>query len=432
MKAKVSATFGMFLVVALHVTGSAQIPGFRQTDEEAAPYAVDAISFASVNSTLSRLDVFTQVPYEQLSFLRRDGKYRASYDMSVNILDEAGKPVAEKTWTEEVETSAFDETASSQAYSLTQRSFEVPPGTYSIITTLRDNETKNSRRLSRNITVTDYNASAFTLSDIMLVARLSKKDGKRIVVPLVSRNVGQIQEAFHIFFEVYNNLKVDTVNFLVDILNERKEKKLESQETAALIPGRNQVFLRIDHTSLPIGEYTLYVRAFPKGDSAATSLASTSRTFTLRWRGLPTSLKDLDEAISQVQYIAKGDELSYIKEGDTPEERQKRLLEFWKRRDPNPNTPRNERMEEYYARVEYANKHFSHYTSGWRTDMGMVYIVLGPPSNVDRHPFDMDSKPYEVWSYYEWNQQFVFVDQTGFGDYRMITPISELWQHAKN
>jgi GWxTD domain-containing protein len=236
------------------------------------------------------------------------------------------------------------------------------------------------------------------------------------------------------FFEVYNNVNLDSVRFVVDILDEKKEKRVESSEIATLSPGRNQIFMPIGHQTLPIGEYTVYVRAFPVGDqdSSATSLGFTSRTFMMRWRGIPNNVKDIDEAVSQIQYVAKDEELSYIKDGETPEERQKRLLEFWKRKDPNPNTPRNEKMEEYYAKIEYANKHFTHYTVGWRTDMGMVYIVLGPPSNVDRHPFDRESKPYEVWSYYELNQQFVFVDRTGFGDYRLATPISEVWLHAKN
>jgi hypothetical protein len=88
-------------------------------------------------------------------------------------------------------------------------------------------------------------------------------------------------------------------------------------------------------------------------------------------------------------------------------------------------------MEQYYARVEYANKHFSHFMEGWRTDMGMVYIMFGPPSNVERHPFDIDSKPYEVWAYYDLNYQFVFVDSTGFGDYRLITPIWETLGHIR-
>jgi GWxTD domain-containing protein len=107
-------------------------------------------------------------------------------------------------------------------------------------------------------------------------------------------------------------------------------------------------------------------------------------------------------------------------------------MEFWKARDPNPNTPRNEKMEEHYARVEFANKHFKHYLDGWRTDMGMVYIIFGPPNNVERHPFDIDAKPYEIWSYYELNHQFIFVDQTGFGDYRLTTPIWDVWQRPRN
>ncbi len=107
-------------------------------------------------------------------------------------------------------------------------------------------------------------------------------------------------------------------------------------------------------------------------------------------------------------------------------------MAFWKKRDPNPNTPRNEKMEEYYARVDYANKHFSHYIDGWRTDMGMVYIMFGAPNNVDRHPFDLDAKPYEIWAYYDLNYSFVFVDQTGFGDYRLETPVWDVWNRVRN
>jgi hypothetical protein len=55
--------------------------------------------------------------------------------------------------------------------------------------------------------------------------------------------------------------------------------------------------------------------------------------------------------------------------------------------------------------------------------MGMVYIIFGEPSNIERHPYEMDTKPYEIWAYYNINKQFVFVDNSGFGDYRLITPI---------
>ena len=55
--------------------------------------------------------------------------------------------------------------------------------------------------------------------------------------------------------------------------------------------------------------------------------------------------------------------------------------------------------------------------------MGMVFIVLGMPDNIDRHPFDPDSKPYEIWQYYNLNRSFGFKDTTGFGDYRLMNPL---------
>jgi GWxTD domain-containing protein len=141
-------------------------------------------------------------------------------------------------------------------------------------------------------------------------------------------------------------------------------------------------------------------------------------------------VNDLDLAITQLRYIARDEELTSLEEAQTTEEKQDVFMEFWKKRDPNPNTPRNERMEEYYRRVAYADKEFSHHLEGWRTDMGMVFIIFGRPDDVDRHPFDVNEKPYEIWRYYGINYEFVFIDQSGFGDYRLITPIWEAWKRA--
>jgi GWxTD domain-containing protein len=268
----------------------------------------------------------------------------------------------------------------------------------------------------------------------MLVSRISTRGEKKSIVPNVSHNVGDLPEGFHIFFEAYNQNHLDSVEFRVTVRDEKMIERLSVNAIQALESGRNQVFIKIDNSSLALGDYSLEVGGFSvhARDTGQAPLATSSCQFVVRWTGVPTGVKDLDLAIDQLQYIAKDSEQSYLKEAATPEEKQKRFLEFWKRKDPNPNTPRNEKMEEYYGKVEYANKHFTHYIEGWRTDMGMVYIIFGSPSNVDRHPFDIDSKPYEVWSYYELNHQFVFVDQTGFGDYRLITPIWEVWQRPRD
>ncbi len=403
--------------------------------EEDLPYQVDAISFAAVNSPLSRLDVFIQVSYEDLTFIRKEEKYYASYEMSVILYDSAGRLVNEKQWTENINAASFDESVSPQTHSLTQRVFEVVPGKYSINTILRDGETRFSKRLVREITVPDFAHQPFALSDIMLVRKLSTDGDRTSIVPSVSANVGNLTDGFHLFFESYNNITQDSFLLRATVFNEKREIKLTVDTVQWLATGRSQVFMKIDNTPLSLGNYTVYVQAFPLMKDTSLDpppLSTTSRLFMVRWRGLPKGVDDLELAIEQMQYITKEKELDHIKAGATTEERQKRFLEFWKSKDTNPNTPRNEKMEEYYAKVDYANKHFKNYSEGWRTDMGMVYIIFGAPNNVDRHPFDIDSKPYEVWSYYELNHQFVFVDQNGFGDYRLTTPIWEVWQRTKD
>jgi len=148
----------------------------------------------------------------------------------------------------------------------------------------------------------------------------------------------------------------------------------------------------------------------------------------MRWVSVPTTLAEIDLAIRQAKYIATSKEYEAMADAPTLEEKEKLFTEFWKKRNPSPGFSRNQAMEEYYNRVQYSNDHFSHFIDGWRTDMGMVFITLGAPGSVDRHPFEIDSKPYEIWTYYDYNRQVIFVDESGFGDYRLQTPIWDLVQ----
>lgn len=50
-------------------------------------------------------------------------------------------------------------------------------------------------------------------------------------------------------------------------------------------------------------------------------------------------------------------------------------------------------IKAYFDRVEEANRLFTTYKEGWKTDKGMIYIVLGPPDRVQRN------REREVWVY---------------------------------
>ena len=96
------------------------------------------------------------------------------------------------------------------------------------------------------------------------------------------------------------------------------------------------------------------------------------------------------------------------------------LENFWKRRDPTPSTDQNEHMITYYKRIEYANENFDDgLGKGWRSDQGRVYIVYGPPDEVERYSFEAQSYPYQVWHYHNISRRFVFVDMDGYGRYQL-------------
>ncbi|MEE9226043.1 MAG: GWxTD domain-containing protein [Bacteroidota bacterium] len=420
------------LLTILSLDLDAQVEHRQPAHLEDPKFYVDALSFASGDTLSSRLDVFVQVPYDGLRFVKRGSIFIAQYEVTLDVFDSGQNLVDEKIWKEEVRVANFDQTISEQGYNLTQRHFTISPGKYTLQAHVRDKDSRKVFRLGKDIFVPTFVNRPLSMSDLMLVSRLTVDGEKKTIQPLVSGNVGNESEGFHLFFEIYNSTDLNEVELTYRVFNAKKELVLTKSLLESLQKGRNQLFVAVERSGLPLGDYTISVEARPVGDALESEeyknlVAVSTRWMQVRWSGMPVTVNDLDLAIDQLVYLAKDSEVDHIKEAQLDDERMVRFREFWKRYDPSPNTVQNERMEEYYARVDYANKHFSHYIDGWKTDMGMVFVIFGSPNNVDRHPFDHDRKPYEVWSYYDINRQFVFVDETGFGDYRLVTPMWDLW-----
>jgi GWxTD domain-containing protein len=138
-----------------------------------------------------------------------------------------------------------------------------------------------------------------------------------------------------------------------------------------------------------------------------------------------------------VKYIITKDEKRAFSELKTDEERENFIENFWRRRDPNPDTEENEYREEYYERIAYANENFASGIPGWMTDRGRIYIAWGKPDSVESHPsggaYDRPTYegggqtttyPFEVWFYRHLDGvgdglEIEFVDPTGTGEYRI-------------
>jgi GWxTD domain-containing protein len=103
----------------------------------------------------------------------------------------------------------------------------------------------------------------------------------------------------------------------------------------------------------------------------------------------------------EVPYLVTIEERADFKKLNTDEEREQFIQQFWERRNPKPGSAENVFREEYYRRIAYANEHFAAGIPGWKTDRGRIYIMYGPPDEIDSHPVASANfaKPTEFWRY---------------------------------
>jgi GWxTD domain-containing protein len=139
----------------------------------------------------------------------------------------------------------------------------------------------------------------------------------------------------------------------------------------------------------------------------------------------------------EVPYIITDEERSAFLQLQTNEEREQFIEAFWQRRDPTPDTVENEFKEEHYRRIAYANERFSSGIPGWRTDRGRIYIMWGPPDQIESHsagstynrPMTEGGGQTTVYGFDDWTYHYMegigqnitieFVDPTGTGEYHI-------------
>ncbi len=146
---------------------------------------------------------------------------------------------------------------------------------------------------------------------------------------------------------------------------------------------------------------------------------------------------------NDVAYIITREEKRAFNALKTDEERENFIENFWRRRDPNPDTEENEYREEYYERIAYANENFASGIPGWKTDRGRIYIAWGKPDGIESYPAggsynrpvyegggSTTTYPFEIWFYRHLEGvgdgiEIEFVDPTGSGEYRIARSPNE-------
>lgn len=387
-------------------------------------FHVDLVNVDSPEPGMSRLNLYIKTTFDELQFVLEEGIYTASYEVSAVIYDENEYQIDGKIDQEETEASSYEETNSKRSYSLAYLNFDLEPDKYKLAISITDLETKVKRTIESEFELEDFADEKFALSDIAMVRNVEIDSiGIKSFHPDVADFIFDLSNTLFAYFEIYSRQdKSETFEISFVIKDSEKDEIFESNYKRRKDGPRTMEVFQIPTNKLSQGIYSIELKV-----KEGRSNAEMKKNFAVRWINMPSSISDIDLAIKQMKYIARKKDYEKIKNADQGE-RLEAFQRYWKKFDPTPGTIANEAMDEYYSRVEMANQRFTGFRDGWKTDMGMIYIIFGPPNDVERHPFDSGYKPYEIWYYHTINREFTFMDEAGFGEYRLITTGWESWR----
>ena len=397
------------------------------------------VNFFRIDSNISSIEVYYSIVLRELEFNIKDGEYLAGYAFSVDVKDTSGQSVYRKTRNRTVRAASVDEIRDEKRGVVDQFTFSLPAGKYLLKTSLKD---ASSGAVSADSMMIDVPAfgDELCVSSVQLASFISPAGegsrefvkGGRVVTPNPSGRYRYQKAILYLYFEVYGLVSPDTLDnqFLTEyvITDGSGDSLLVIPAKASPKPGTSSVKMQaLDIRGLDEGSYYLYVKAI---DPASGESASAMNSFWIRAPRqkqvvaaprLPMTKKDIQKYRDQIKYLATREELR-IFDQLTPEGKETFLINFWRSKDPTPETPENEFMMDYFARINYANKNFKGRNGGMNSDMGRIFIIYGQPDDIERHEFSLDTKPYVIWHYYIAGRKhyFVFVDRNSEGIYTLV------------
>jgi GWxTD domain-containing protein len=180
--------------------------------------------------------------------------------------------------------------------------------------------------------------------------------------------------------------------------------------------------VRVPVARVGIGVVSLTVsRAGGPADEGAGGGADSARTTIFVNLGEDLPITAFGEALDYLRYYAAPERLRALRDA-APEARAVAWAAFLRESDPVTATAEHEGLREYFARIRAANARFSEDGGpGWLSDRGMAFVGVGEPDQIfDPGGPDINVRGrQQIWEYRSPRLQLVFVDQTGFGRWRL-------------
>ncbi|MBN2601013.1 MAG: GWxTD domain-containing protein [Candidatus Marinimicrobia bacterium] len=396
------------------------------------------------DETTDVVEVYMMIPRVLFDFIESYGEFRSSVFVRVAFIsDDSVRQMKEWSFT--------DRTDDPGKITDTQKipeivTINVPKGQYRIIAIVMDLNSKKTFREETNVLARDFSYDQLELSDIQLSSQISRTETQNKfskyfnfdIIPNASNVYGDQNSMIYAFCEVYNLKTVPGQSETYQVrysITDINDKIIQQNEwLAKKKPGASAVEIKgMNITELNSGLYNFRIAV--KEEDNGVEIVGNKRFYVAKndqdkmmadvmeeVNLSALSEKEIIELFNPLKYHATDKERKMFRKSNIDGKRSI-IKNFWKTRDPDPTTPINEAEFEYRQRMNYVTEHFSSpQREGWKTDMGRVFLIYGQPSEIERFPSSLESKPYQIWYYYEFEGGaiFVFVDKSGFGMMELV------------
>lgn len=363
------------------------------------------------------VSVAIHIPYLELQWSKIPAGFAAGVELTVSIAPRRPGRIYGDAWSRRLAVATFTQTRAPGASISERRSFAVPPGRYEVRVTVRDLGSEGLSSATGNLDLPDYSRMPLGFSDL----ELGVLDSLQGFLPVPARRFGldvSRMAARVSLFDRRDGGWPRTYPLRWRILDDQGAEVVAGTRTLTAARTAEPLVVQPDRSDLFIGDYVFQIELVE-----GRSRWNVERSFEVEESGAPRG-RDFERLLEPLAYIAEAGEIEELR-ALPPEEQPRGWEAFWARRDPSPDTPRNEAMLEFFRRLRYAEQRFQGFGPGWRSDMGRIYIRYGPPDQVESRPATAATAQVEIWYYNQPYRRFVFVDREGFGRYTLATPGSE-------
>ncbi len=392
----------------------AELPTLRA---DSAPFFTADLSVLRDADGHPSLVVNVSVPYSEIQWIKSPRGFGASVEFTVAIDPLRPGRSYGGAWQRQLLVPSYASSRSPNATIVERDTIALLPGRYDLRVGLEDLNADQRSVASDHIEVEDWSKIPIGFSDLEVGVADSTSGFHPRAGRVFGRDVSQLVGRVAIFdrrpggwprrYALTLRLRDDSGDALLE----------ESKPVTARSSGE-PIDLRPSRSDLFIGDYTFEVEL-----TEGRSHWKVNRTFEVEESGPPQGAQ-WDRMLEPLSYIADPGEIEKLQKLK-PADREAGWEEFWRKRDPTPDTPRNEALIDFIRRVRYCDQHFQGFGPGWRSDMGRTYIRYGPPDQIETRPATVQSPQIEIWYYNQPYRRLVFVDREGFGRYVLLPAGSE-------